>query len=128
MTQIASKANSYLVSFNESFNAQVILDCGFKFSSSNLQLDERIYLYPLLSPFEREFQFDVLKRFQKFQVKDDSTKKYNFRIYTCGYDLKVRTDEKVAFFNISSGDVKEMRPDQKIKKFLINEIGVSIFQ
>ena len=128
VTQIASKANSYLVSFNESFNAQVILDCGFKFSGSYLQPDERIYLYPLLSPFEREFQFDILRRFQKFQVKDDSTKKYNFRIYTCGYDLKVRTDEKVAFFNLSSGDVKEMIPDQKIKNFLIEEIGVSIIQ
>ena len=51
--------------------------------------------------------------------------KYNFRIYTCGYDLKVKSDDKIAFFKLSSGDVKETVSDQKIKNFLIEEIGVS---
>ena len=54
--------------------------------------------------------------------------KYNFCIYTCGYDLKVRTDGKVAFFNLSSDHVKEMISDQQIKTFLIEEIGVAIIQ
>ena len=52
--------------------------------------------------------------------------KYNFRIYTSGYDLKVKTDEKAAFFKLKSGDVKEMISDQIIKKILIEETGVSI--
>ena len=125
VTPVTSKANSYLISFHESFNAQIILDCGFRFSGSNLQSDERIFLYPLLSPSEREFQVVIMKRFQKFQVKD-SNMKYNFRIYTSGYDLKVKTDEKAAFFKLKSGDVKEMISDQIIKNFLIEETGVSI--
>ena len=104
------------------YNIIVVVKRG---TVQDLSLYKRFFLYPLLSPSEREFQLVIMKRFQKFQVKDLNMK-YNFRIYTSGYDLKVKTDEKAAFFKLKSGDVKEMISDQIIKKNLIEETGVSI--
>eukprot|EP00638_Chattonella_subsalsa_P007443 CAMPEP_0117733826 /NCGR_PEP_ID=MMETSP0947-20121206/297_1 /TAXON_ID=44440 /ORGANISM="Chattonella subsalsa, Strain CCMP2191" /LENGTH=52 /DNA_ID=CAMNT_0005548463 /DNA_START=515 /DNA_END=673 /DNA_ORIENTATION=- len=50
--------------------------------------------------------------------------KCNFRIYTSGYDLKLKTDDKVIFFN-PSGDAKENISPEKIKKFWTEELAVS---
>ena len=124
VSPIASKANSYLVSFCDLFDAQHILDSNFYFSSSNLEDEKRIFVYPLLSPGEKKHQYDVLKKFQNLQVKNSSNK-YNFRIYPCGYDLKLKTENKTTYFD-SSADVKDNLSDEKIRTFLIDEAGVAL--
>mmetsp|Transcript_24317 Transcript_24317/g.30334 ORF Transcript_24317/g.30334 Transcript_24317/m.30334 type:complete len:320 (-) Transcript_24317:414-1373(-) len=123
---VTSKAHSFLVSFDSSFDAKNILESSFYFSNYTLEENERVFVYPLLSPSEKRFQREVLKKFQQFQSKNASIMKYNFRIYMSGYDLKLKADDRVVFFNLS-GDGKEndISPE-KIKKFLTEKLAVSL--
>jgi len=126
VTPISSKANSYLVSFHNIFDAQHIIDSSFYFSNSNLKDEDRIFVYPLLSPSEKKHQQDVLKIFYTFQTKDLSSNKYNFRIYPCGYDLKIKMSEKVFYFKLSDDEVRKNVSDDKVRSFLVDEVGVTL--
>ena len=104
--------------FHESFNTQIILECGFRISCSNLQPDKRFFRFSLISASVRKLQLVFLKRFHHFKV-EDSNMKYNFQIYSSDYDLNVKTFDKTAFFKLTSGDGKEIISDQIIKNLLI---------
>ena len=55
----------------------------------------------------------------------DYSSRCNFRIYPCGYDLKLKTENKTTYFDLSA-DVKDNLSDEKIRTFLIDEAGVAL--
>ena len=66
---ITSKANSYLVSFHESFNAQVILDCGSKFWVPICSLMKEFIYIPFYHLLKGNFNLTFWRDFRNFKWK-----------------------------------------------------------
>jgi hypothetical protein len=94
LTPYAPKPNSYLIQFCSVRLAKDVFLCKKAFTSSKVLKEKHLYIYPLLTPKERNMVNSKVSQFIKLQSQE-----LDFKVYSNGFDIKlVNTKSKAKVF------------------------------